>query len=319
MDPHAHGAGLWMNARRRTRIVGRGCHRAAMEANAWPFRAAEALESEALTFRELRRYHFGMYPGVWAPRGIEPSVRDRARAAWLWSGRRGVVGGLAASALLGAKWIEDETPIDLVHANRRPPPGIVVHTDALTADETQFVGAVPITTAARTAFDLGRRQPLKDGVQRIDALMNATDLKVDAVKAVGLVHPGIRGLRQLRETLALVDGGAESPYESLTRLLLVQNGFPPVQTQIVVCDESGWRFARIDIGWPEYCVGVDFEGAHHWSDPKQRSWDIIRYAKLSKLGWIDERLTSGILHNSPQSFLDRVGAALVSRGCPRTW
>ena len=64
---------------------------------------------------------------------------------------------------------------------------------------------------------------------------------------------------------------------------------------------------------------MDFEGAHHSTDPKQRSWDIIRLAKLNKLGWIDERLTSGILHNSPQSFLDRVGAALISRGCPRTW
>jgi hypothetical protein len=290
-----------------------------MEAIVWPFRAAEALESEALTFRELRRLHFAMYPGVWAPRGVEPSVVDRARAVWLWSGRRGVVGGLAASAILGAKWIEGETPIELIHANRRPPPGIIVHTDVLAADETQFVGAVPITTAARTAFDLGRRLPLKDGVQRIDALMNTTGLKVDTVEAVGRAHPGIRGLRQLRETLALVDGGAESPYESLTRLLLVQNGFPPVQTQIVVHDEHDRAFARIDMGWPDYLVGVDFEGAHHWSDPKQRSWDITRLAKLSKLGWIDERLTSGILYNSPQSFLDRVGAALVSRGCPKTW
>jgi hypothetical protein len=290
-----------------------------MEAIAWPFRAAEALESEALTFRELRKFHLAIYPGVWAPRGVEPSVVDRARAAWLWSGRHGVVGGLAASAMLGAKWIEREMPIELVHSNRRPPPGIIVHTDALAAGETRFVGAVPITTAARTAFDLGRRLPLKDGVQRIDALMNTTGLKVDAVETVDRAHPGIRGLRQLRETLALVDGGAESPYESLTRLLLVRNGFPPIQTQIVVCEEYGSAFARIDMGWPEYLVGVDFEGAHHWSDPKQRSWDIIRLAKLTKAGWIDERLTSGILYNSPQSFLDRVGAALVSRGCPKTW
>lgn len=30
-------------------------------------------------------------------------------------------------------------------------------------------------------------------------------------------------------------------------------------------------------------------------------------------------LTSGILHNEPQPFLDRVGAALIARGCPKTW
>jgi hypothetical protein len=40
---------------------------------------------------------------------------------------------------------------------------------------------------------------------------------------------------------------------------------------------------------------------------------------LPELGWIDVRLTSGILHNNPQPFLDRVGAALIARGCPKTW
>jgi very-short-patch-repair endonuclease len=116
-----------------------------------------------------------------------------------------------------------------------------------------------------------------------------------------------------------VDGGAESPYESLTRLLLVRAGFPRPQTQIPVLDEYGYVIARIDMGWTEWLVGVDFDGAHHWTDPKQRSRDVERYAKLPELGWIDVRLTSGILHNDPRVFLDRVGAALISRGCPKTW
>jgi very-short-patch-repair endonuclease len=64
---------------------------------------------------------------------------------------------------------------------------------------------------------------------------------------------------------------------------------------------------------------VDFDGAHHWTNPKQRTWDVERYAKLPELGWIDVRLTSGMLHNNPRAFLDRVSAALVGRGCPKTW
>ena len=290
-----------------------------METIDWPFRASEALDAGALTFRELRRFHFAMHPGVWAPRGVDPSAVERARAAWLWSGRGGVIAGFSASAMIGAKWVEPDKPVELIHTNGRSPSGIVVHTDALANGESQVVEGLPVTTPARTAFDLGRRLPLTDGVQRIDALMNATRVTVDEVEFVMARHPGVRGLRQLRATLALVDGGAESPYETLTRLLLVQNGFPVPETQIVVYDGFGQVFARIDMGWPQYLVGVDFEGAHHWSDPKQRSWDIERFAKLPKLGWIDERLTSGILFNRPQSFLDRVGAALISRGCPKTW
>ena len=285
----------------------------------WPFRGAEALDAGAITARELRRFYAPVYPGVYAPRGAELSALQRSRAAWLWSRRRGVLAGLSASALLGAKWIEPGLPAELIHANRREPSMLTVHTDHLAGGETRLVDGMSVTTAARTAFDIGRRLALESGVQRIDALMNATDITAGDVEAIAARHPGVRGLRQLRETLNVVDGGAESPYESLTRLLLLEAGFPRPQTQIPVLDEYGYVIARIDMGWAEWLVGVDFEGAHHWTDPKQRTWDVERYAKLPELGWIDVRLTSGMLHNNPQVFLDRVGAALISRGCPKTW
>lgn len=285
----------------------------------WPFRAAEAIESGALTPRELRRAYEPVYPGVWSPKAVKLKPIQRARAAWLWSDRAGVLSGLSACAVWRAKWIEQDNPAELIHANRRAPDDLVVHSDALHGGEARLVGRMMVTTPARTAFDLGRRRPVDDAVARIDSLMNATGLRVDAIEAVAAGHPGARGLRRLRETLTLVDGGAESPYETMTRLLLARAGFPPPQTQIPVRDESGHVFARIDMGWPEYLVGVDFEGAHHWDDAKQRSWDIDRFAKLSDRGWIDVRLTSGILHNRPTSFLDRLGAALISRGCPKSW
>jgi hypothetical protein len=195
---------------------------------------------------------------------------------------------------------------------------LTIHSDMLAPGEAQTIAGMRVTTTARTAFDMGRRLRLEDGVQRLDALMNATDVKVADVEAVIARHPGVRGLNQLRQTLDLVDGGAESPYESLTRLLLIKAGFPRPQTQIRVVDKHG-NVWRIDMGWLEYLVGVDFEGAHHWTNPTQRTKDVVRYAALPEVGWIDVRPTSGILHNDPQSFLDRVSAALIARGCPKTW
>jgi hypothetical protein len=244
----------------------------------WPFRGAEALDAGAITARELRRFYAPVYPGVYVPRGVELSARQRSCAAWLWSRRRGVLAGLSASALWGTRWIEPGLSAELIHANRREPHMLTVHTDRLAEGETQLVDGMLVTTPARTAFDIGRRLDVESGVQRIDALMNATDIKTSDVEAIAARHSGVRGLRQLRETLNLVDGGAESPYESLTRLLLVQAGFPKPQTQIPVLDEYGRLFARIDMGWAEWLVGVDFEGAHHWTDPKQRTWDVERYA-----------------------------------------
>ncbi|MGE2832926.1 endonuclease domain-containing protein [Mycobacterium sp. SMC-4] len=285
----------------------------------WPFRASEALDGGALTFRELRRFHEAVYPGVWVPRGVELSARQRARAAWLWSGRRGVPAGLSAAALHGAKWIGPDVAAELVHTNRRPPPLLCVHSDALDDCEIQTVAGIAVTTPARTAFDLGRRLPLDEAVQRIDALVNATGLPMTAIDEVVAAHPGTRGLRSLRTALSLVDGGAESPYETMTRLLLLDKGFPRPETQVRVCDERGRLFARLDLGWPEWRVGVDFDGAHHWTDARQRSWDVERYARLPELGWFDVRVTSAMLHRQPDAFLARVGAALIARGCPKTW
>jgi len=285
----------------------------------WPFRAAEALDSGELTFRELRNFHEAVYPGVWVPRGMELTPAQRAQAAWLWSRRRGVLAGLSAATLLGSKWVNADEPAELVHTNRRTPPLLVVHSDALTDAEVQPAGPMRTTTAARTAFDLGRRLPLAAGLQRIDALMNATDVKVVDIEGVIAAHRGAHGLRQLRATLALADGGAESPYESLTRLALIEAGFPRPVTQVAVVDEYGYVIARIDMGWPQWRVGVDFDGAHHWTDPRQRTWDVERYARLSELGWVDVRLTSGMLHQRRPAFLERVSAALVAGGCPKTW
>ena len=285
----------------------------------WPFIAAEALDAGMLTFRELRRFHEAVYPGVWAPRGVELSPVRRARAAWLWSGRRSVLAGLSASALHGAKWVEPGTPAELVHSNRRPPQMIVVRGDRLLHGETGRVDGMLVSTAARTAFDLGRRLPVAAAVPRIDALMNATGVSVEEIAAIAAAHRGVRGTRALGESLSLVDGGAESPYESMTRMLLVKNGFPRPQTQIRVLDCNGVVVARLDMGWRQWRVGVDFDGVHHWTDPPQRNRDLERYALLPDLGWTDIRLNSGILHNAPRRFLDRVGAALMARGCPRTW
>ncbi len=181
-----------------------------------PFRGWDAVEAGVLTTRQLRRLYVAAYPGVHIPRGAELSTVQRAAAAWLWSRGNGVLAGLSAAAMVGVKWIEPNMPAELIHSNRRPPPMLIVHSDELADGETQRIDGMRVTGAARTAFDVGRRLDLVSGVQRVDALMNATDVKVSDVDAVAARHPGVRGLTQLRRTLDLVDGGAESPYESLT-------------------------------------------------------------------------------------------------------
>jgi hypothetical protein len=280
----------------------------------WPFRAAEALDARALTFRELRRFHAAIYPGVWAPRGVDLTAVDRARAAWLWSGRSAVLAGLSAAAIHGAKWIEPDAPAQLVHTNRRPPRLIDVHTDRLSDGESQLINGLPVTTPARTAFDLGRRSNRLAGVQRIDALMNATNLKVSEIEAVIPVHRGVRGLRRLRRSLELVDGGAESPQETRLRLILMDDEIPKPETQIEFYDDYGEVMIRVDMGWREWKVAVEYDGVQHWADGRQRSWDIERIEILEALGWTVIRVSAAMLRK-PEVITERVRDKLRKAGC----
>lgn len=159
---------------------------------------SEALRNGLLTRHQLQRHHHRILPDVYIPRDHEIGLHDRAAAAWLWSRRRAIVGGLAAAALHGAKWVDDETPVELIWNNGRPPAGLIVRNERLRCDEVTNVAGLPVTTAARTAFDLGRHLPRKAAVTRLDALMRATRFQTDEVLALADLHRGARHLRRLR-------------------------------------------------------------------------------------------------------------------------
>jgi hypothetical protein len=83
-----------------------------------------------------------------------------------------------------------------------------------------------VTTPARTAFDLGRLIDGDEGIERLDALGNATAFRVDgAVTLIG-DHNGSPGCPRLRAALDLYDQGAESPRETWLRTLLIRAGNP---------------------------------------------------------------------------------------------
>src|SRR5271166_21622 len=281
----------------------------------WHFLGSEALAAKALPERAMRALYEPVYPGVYVPFGIELTASQRARAAWLWSRRRAVVAGNSAAALLGAKWVSASLDAELVHHNRKPPKRIVVRSDTLPPHEMLTVDGITVTSPARTAFDIGRRTTNRlQAVQRLDALTNATDVKVADVEAVIADHSGARGLLRLRRVLPLVDGGAESPQETRTRLVLIDAGLPPPQTQIRVYDEYGDFVARVDMGYEEFRVGIEYDGPQHWTDPEGRDRDIDRSSALLDLGWTIIRVGSNLLRYREGTFVARVFDAMLAVG-----
>ncbi len=205
-----------------------------------PFVGSEAVANGWLTRHALRTQHRRILPDVYVAKRATLTLEERTMAAWLWSKREGIVTGLAASAMLGSKWVDADSPIELNWANHRPPTGVLTRAETILDDEVLHYEAMSATTAERTAFDLARRGPVGQAVARLDALARATHFKVDDVRALGERHPRIKGLRQVDRALDLVDAGAESPQETRLRLMFIKAGLPRPQTQIPVLAPDGY-------------------------------------------------------------------------------
>jgi very-short-patch-repair endonuclease len=275
-----------------------------------PFVGSEAVAKGALLKSALRTQYTKLLRDVYVNRDTELTPQLRAQAGWLWSRRRGIIAGLSASAIHGAKWVDVAVPVEIIHSNRNPLPGLRVRSGRIEEDEVTVVGGIPVTTPARTVLDLGCWYPTGQAVAAIDALVRATDLKAADVELLLQRYPGRRGIRQARTALGLVDAGAQSPKETWLRLLLMHAGLPRPQTQIVIDDEFGDVIAYLDMGWEEIKVAVEYDGDQHRSDRRQYSWDVRRLEMLERRGWIVIRVVAG---DQPADIIRRVRAALARR------
>ncbi len=271
----------------------------------------EAVRAGVVTRHELARDYTKLYRGVFIRNGAEPTLRDRAVGAWLATGRKGAVAGVAAAALHGAPWVDPQQPIEIAGVKSLPQDGLIPCADQLARDEIARVAGLPVTSRVRTAFDVGRRLERPEALARLDALMWNRHYDIADVLDLSDRHPRARGVIQLRELLPLVDGGAASPQESRIRLWLLDCGFPRPDTQIPVLDGSR-PVAFLDMGWEKYGVAVEYDGDQHRKDRRQYVKDIERQRMLEAMGWIVIRV---IAEDRPAKWLARAEAALRSRGC----
>ncbi|MCZ8377592.1 DUF559 domain-containing protein [Mycobacterium sp. CPCC 205372] len=270
------------------------------------FLGSEAVATGVVPKHRLRSHHRAVFPGVYVPRDATLDLRERAYAAWLWSGRRGVLSGLTASALHGAKWVDATEPIELIYSCARPPAGLRTHAMALRLDECGVVAGLPVTTPERTAFDLGRRGTGDAAVARLDALARATRLDLTRVKDVAGHHPHTRGLRRLATVLDLVDAGAESPRETWLRLLLQRAGYPRPRTQIPVLSPDGRQKYYLDMGWEDLKLAVEYDGDHHRTSKELYAYEIQRAEDIRERGWLVLRVAA---RTREVDVLDRVQRA----------
>ncbi|BBZ72180.1 DUF559 domain-containing protein [Mycobacterium paraseoulense] len=275
-----------------------------------PFFGSEAIASGLLTKSQLETRYHRLFRGVYIDRDAELTAAVRAKAAWLWTGRRGIVAGFSAAAVHGSKWVDDRRVVELIHTNHHRSSGMQLHRDTVAADEIEVIGGLTVTSPARTALDMGCWYPTMTAVAGIDALAGATEIKAVDVELLARRYAGRRGIARARRAADLFDAGAQSPKESWLRMVLIEAGLPRPQTQIPVLDEFGSVFAYLDMGWEEIKVAVEYDGEQHRSDRRQYTWDVRRLETLECLGWIVVRVVAG---DRPGDIIHRVRAARARR------
>ena len=164
--------------------------------------------------------------------------------------------------------------------------GLVAREARLGVEDVACVHGTPVTTAERTALDLARFLRPFMGLAVVDAFAHAR--LVDPLRLVGRIEDftGGRGIEQARRLVRFCDAATESYGESWLRLRIVDAGFPRPEAQIWICDPAGIAVYRLDMGWRERRLAIEYDGEEFHSRPEHRKRDIQRRQALADTyGW----------------------------------
>lgn len=205
------------------------------------------------------------------------AVVARRTAAWLWG-----VDGLMPEEREQLPIVECVVPPGQQPIRR---PGVHCYTARLDGD-TCSLGGIPATTAARTAIDVLRWLRPHMGLAVADALA-ARGLIAPAELLIRLEgFAGAPGVRQARHLAHLIEPRTESFGESWLRLRIIDAGFPRPMVQIEVLDRSGRCVYRLDLGWEDRRLAVEYDGELYHSSVEQRTRDARRREDLERTyGW----------------------------------
>ncbi|GAB4066342.1 hypothetical protein GCM10028777_18730 [Angustibacter speluncae] len=283
-----------------------------------PFTVAEGvaagLSPDDLRSPTLRAPH----RGVRVPVDLPDSVALACRAAALVLPAAAAVDGVTAAALHGFPLPRRVDPVAPLVV-RVPPGGPVPRIRGVRAQ----VGPVaPVTgpglrvmspAEAWAALGTDRRLTVDDLVVVGDAVARRGGLP--RLRAVTASREGGRGVRRLREALALVRERVDSPQETRTRLVLVRAGLPEPEVNLPVhaADGSGWLF-RPDLRWEDVKVALEYDGRDHVADDGRRSRDETRRELAERHGWRVLVAVSVDLTRGRVAFVRRVEDVLRERG-----
>lgn len=248
-----------------------------------------------------------MLQGVYVAAQVPDDMDLRAAALGLVVPAEAVVTDRTAAWLHGVELLPPSSrtiapPVNAFHTTdtRMNRPGVASGRRGLATGDVTEVNGIRVTTALRTALDLGRLLRRRDALAAIDAFLRIGVPHEMLIAEIGRFK-GYRGVIQLRALAPLGDGRAESEGESALRLDWYDAGLPRPELQWWVYDDAGIALYRLDLSLPEIRYAAEYDGqAHHTSDEDRDHDEERREWCERERNWIFEVFTkTDIYHRRP--------------------
>lgn len=132
-----------------------------------------------------------MFPDIYLPTNVVPTLAMPSRGAYLLVAGRGALAGYSAAELLGARIAPRDADAEVMaDQDLRVRRGLRVHREQLADDEVETVGGLVVTSAVRTAYDLARWSTLVEGVVAADALCRIGRFGPSGLLGIAARYPG---------------------------------------------------------------------------------------------------------------------------------
>jgi very-short-patch-repair endonuclease len=268
------------------------------------------LGSGAIEYRiSVGRLHI-IHRGVYAVGRRDLSARGRWMAALLACGKFAVLSHRSAGALWGFLRA-GSSPIDVTVPGRGGaiPNRIKRHrVRHLSPEDTSEVDAIPVTTVARTLFDLAEILDLGRLERAFEAAERDELLDMRAVALTAERNPGRRAHRQLRALLPSLTAPepTRSELERLFNRVCRLAGLPLPHVNVLV------EGLEVDALWPDQRLIVEVDS---WRFHKTRAAferDRVRDAAVLVAGYRVVRVTYRRLRDKPEAVADTIRRLLAT-------
>ncbi len=237
-------------------------------------------------------------------------------AAVLSAGQGALVSGTTAAFLwgvpgFGPRPVHVSRPHGAKH--RRSPLAIVHHSRFLPAHHGQRREGIPVTSVARTVFDLAAQVHPARAERVLDNALHHRLVALEELRAVAieLFEHGRKGTVLMRELLEARGAGyipVASGLEARFLALLVSAHIEMPERQVEL-GGAGW-VGRVDFYYRRLRLVVEIDGKAFHSSKLDREHDARRDAALRATGFEVLRIEEDLLREQPEEVIARVRAAL---------